>query len=639
MADKKIQRSNMTQTDSKGNVTRAPKDNADGEAQNFKWWRDCMERNDSVLAQQIAGTIKFISTHQASRHEQLVVSTRLYGNSTAYGPIGASFNRVAATNSSPMSQRITYNLCQSVVDTLVSKIAKNKVVPMFLTEGGVWELQEQAKNLTKFTEGVFYQTKFHEKRVWAFRDACVWGTGILHVYADPDNKEVCVERVLPHELFVDLIESLTEEPRSLYRVRILDRSVVADIYPDKAEEIAKAMPANYQDIGGTATSADLITVSEAWHLPSGKDAGDGAYVVSTDDLVLYKEEYKKDYFPFVMLQYNKRLLGAFWGQGAVERLQNLQSEVNRLMILVQRSMWMGGSFKVLVENGSKVVSQHLNNDVGAIIQYSGTPPQYITPPMIQQDIYPYIDSLIAKGYQQEGVSQLSASSQKPMGLDSGKALRVYNDIEADRQLWIQQQIELFTIEATRQMIEVAKELKSVKISYPARTFMETIEWKDVKLKEEQYVMKAFPTSSLPEEPAGRFQTIQEYMQAGLITPRTGKRLLDMPDIEMEEQLSNAQEDVLHKIIENMLYKGEYRAPEPFYDLQLAQSLTLQYYNWAEYMNAPDEKLQLLRRFLSQVRDITGQNQPQQVTPPQAQPAAPPVSPLVPNVPGNNQGNQ
>src|ERR1035437_11140079 len=104
---------------------------------------------------------------------------------------------------------------------------------------------------------------------------------------------------------------------------------------------------------------------------------------------------------------------------------------------------MGGSFKVLVENGSRVVSQHLNNDVGAIINYTGTPPSYITPPMIQQDIYPYVDSLIAKGFQQEGVSQLAASSLVPLGVKSGAAMRNLDQIGDDRFLFIGQEMEDF----------------------------------------------------------------------------------------------------------------------------------------------------------------------------------------------------
>jgi hypothetical protein len=279
------------------------------------------------------------------------------------------------------------------------------------------------------------------------------------------------------------------------------------------------------------------------------------------------------------------------------------------MILIQRSMWMGGSFKVLLENGSRVVSQHINNDVGSLIYYTGTPPQYVTPPMIQQDIYPYVDALIAKGYQQEGVSQLAASSLKPQGLDSGAALRDFDNIADDRMLFIGQEMELAYLEIARQLVEVAKEIYSrkhtFKVTFPTAKFTESIDWKDIKLKEDEYVLKAFPTSSLPDDPAGRLQTIQEYAQAGLISPRAARRLMSMPDVEMSDKLANAAEDLLHHVFEDILDKGEVRPPEPQWDLQLAAQLYLSYYNYADLYNCPEENMAKMRQWKTQLDDLSG----------------------------------
>lgn len=605
------------------------------------WWRSRPE----TMAADVQGTIKFIQSHQPTRLEQLTMDTRLYSNSSTFNFIGPALSRTASTAANSVSNRISFNLCASVIDTLVSKIAKNKVVPTFITSGGVWGMQKKAEQLSKFTEGLFYDQDVHTKGVQAFRDGAVWGTGILHIYQDEDN--IKVERAMPHEFFVDQVEAITTHPQQLHRVKVADRDIIiefvknlgGDDVDEKIEAVRNGTTAAYVDIGGVGTAADLVTVTESWHLPSGKDATDGLHVICCGDKVLFQEEWKKTYFPFVFFHYNKRLLG-FWGQGACERLQNLQQEINRLMILIQRSMWMGGSFKVLVENGSKIVSQHLNNDVGAIIHYSGTPPQYITPPMIQQDIYPYVDALIAKGYQQEGVSQLAASSLKPQGVDSGAALRAFDDIADDRFLFIGQQMEEFYLEVARQMIEVAKEIATHKkflVKYPGTMSFEEIDWKDIKLKEDEYVLKAYPTSSLPEDPAGRLQTVQEYAQAGFISPHAARRLLAMPDIEMSDKLANAAENNLHRIFEDILDKGEYVVPEPTFDLQLASMLYLEYYNFAALNNCPEDRMELLRQFKAQVDDLVGLTAPPpmpQVQAP-ANPTPTPTSPMLPNV--NPQG--
>ena len=615
------------------------------------WWK----ASEGDMARQILSTIKFISTHQSTRIEQLTASTRLYGNSSAFNFIGPGLSRSVTASGSANSNRISFNLCASAVDTLVAKMAKNKVIPVFLTSGGVWGMQRKAEQLSKFSEGMSYDQDIHSKTIYALRDAGVWGTGILHVFEDED--QIKVERCFPHEFFVDQVESLSMDPRQLHRVKPVDRDVMIAFVEsmedneqkEKALDAVKnASQSSFVDLAGAGSAADLIMVTFSYHLRSSKESKDGIYAICCGDTVIHSEEWEKDYFPYPMIHYNKRLLG-FWGQGACERLQNLQAEINRLMILVQRSMWMGGSFKILVENGSKVVSQHLNNDVGTIIFYTGTPPSYITPPMIQQDIYPYIDSLIAKGFQQEGISQLEAASVKPMGVNSGKGLRTMTDIADDRFLFLGQEMEQFTLEVNRQMIEVAKDIykrkKSFKVVFPQAKFLETIDWADIKLDESEYVLRAYPTSSLPDDPAGRYDTIQEWMQAGLVSPRAGRRLMAMPDVEMADKLANAAEDLLHKLYEDMLNEGIYVAPEPQFDLQLAGQLYLSYYNYAKLNNAPEDRLNLLMQFKSQIDDLTGltaqavqgqqaiqqvQQMQQQAAQPMANPAPTPTSPMIPN---------
>lgn len=635
---KKIQRSSMTQTDSKGKVLRAPKDNSSGEAQNFAWWK--LEPG-AEMAAAIASTIKFIQRHQASRMEQLTVSTRLYGNSTSYNLLGTAFTRSSSVNSNPMSQRLCFNVIQSVIDTLTAKMAKNKVIPTFVTNGGIWKFQKKAKELTKFSQGLSHQLKLHDIVINSFRDGGVWGDGFTHVYRR--NDKCAIERVLSHELVVDLVESMVEEPQQLHRVKICSRDIARDMFPELEEHIDLVEPANYQDIGGQGTAADLINVSESWHLRSGEDADDGCKAITIGDGCIY-EPWDKDYFPFPHFRYSRKMLGWF-SQGAAERLQTLQGEINRAMMLEQKSRWMQGSFKVLIESGSKVVAQHMNNDVGALIFYQGVAPQYITPPAIDASNQAWIESLIQKAFMQEGVSQLSASGTKPLGVDSGKALRTITDIEDDRFTFVSQQMEDFVLENIRQAIDVVKDIykdkKTYEVTFPATNFLETVDWADINLEEDAYVLKAYPTSSLADDIAGRLSDIQELAQAGMISQRTAQRLMNMPDVEMLDNLSNAAEDLLHKVLEKIIHDEELTQPLPFWDLQLAQQLTLEYYNYAQFMNAPQEVMAMLEHFNALVKEVSGQAAvgvqaqnalaQQAAQAPPANPTQTPQSNLIPNV--------
>lgn len=633
----KVQRSSMTQTDDKGRVLREARDNSSGEAVNFRWWT--LEEDE--MAPAIAATVKFIQRHQGTRIEQLAVSTRLYGNSSVYNLMGTAFTRAASVNSNPMSQRISFNICESAVDTLESKMAKNEIVPTYITNGGDWSAQKKAKQLTKFTQGLFYEQKVHPKSIHYWKDGGVWGDGFAYVYEKDDK--ACVERAFSHELFVDSIESLTGDPRQLHRVKIIDRDVALECWPELEENINAVSPANYQDVGGQGTAADLITIVESWHLKSGLDAKDGLHVISVGDGAL-AETYDKNYFPFAHTRYARRQFG-WYGQGICERLQNIQGEINRCMILKQRSLWMQGSFKVLLENGSKIVKQHLDNEVATIITYTGTPPQYITPPATNPELQQWIDALISYGYSQEGISRMSSSGEIPMGVESGKAMRTAVQVNDDRFAFMMQEQEEFVLEIAKQAINVVKDIYKRKgkyeVIFPNTRFIETINWEDINLDEEEFVLKAFPTSSLSDDLTGRLSEIQELAQASMISPRTARRLLDMPDVEVNDALSNAAEDRLHQIYEKMLDDKEVTRFEPgFHDATLAQQLALEYINYAEYMGCPDENIQLVRDFLGQVNAEALTPQPGVVAPTsmppggaQAVPQAPPQSNLLPNIPG------
>lgn len=634
-----IQRSNMTQTDSKGRVLREPKENATGNAVNFRWW----ETDESSMAQNIAGTLKFIQLHQGSRMEQLTVSTRLYGMSTAFNLIGTAFTRASSINSNPSSGRISYNLCESIIDTLESKMAKNKVVPTFITNGGVWDMQKKAEDLTKFTQGLFYHNKAHQKTIHMWKDAAIWGDGFIHVYGK--NKKVFWERVLPHEIFVDTVETLVGPPTQMHRPKIIDRDTAAEMFPELEEQIMTVSPANYQQIGGQGTAVDLITMVESWHLKSGEKADNGVHVISVGDGCIV-EDWDKDYFPIVHARYARRPLG-FYGQGACERLQNFQGEVNRCMILQQRALWMQAAFKVLLENGSNVVSQHINNDIGTLIHYTGTPPQYITPPAYSDQVPEWTKWLITSAYQQEGVSLAGAQGEIPQGVESGKAMRTLVQISNDRFAFMQQELEDVTLELARQSIEVVKEIyketNKYEITFPSTQFMETVDWKNINLDESQYTLKAFPTSSLADDLTGRLSEIQELTQAGFIDPATSFNLLDMPDLEMNNSLQNAPIRLLHKIYENMLNKAEVTQFEPAYhNAQIAQKLGLQYINYAEEHNCPEEKIQLVRDFLNSISQELAdaaqkmqqaQQAQEMANQPRANPMPAPQSNLIPNVPG------
>lgn len=603
------------------------------QASDKAWWAcDKSERHQAV-----AKIVKALSQYDSKRETQYQISTRLYGNTNIMGLNGLSYAKITSVQNA-LKDRITYNVVQSAVDTVVAKIAKNKPRPLFLTSGGDYKIQRKAKKLNKFIDGLFYENGAYDLGTLVFRDSAVFGDGFIHVFEHYGR--VAFERVLPSEMYVDWVESFYGKPRQLHRVKNVDRQVLINLFPEKRDQIMACSGASADLVGTYQNVADQITVVESWHLPSGPDATDGLHTINITTTNLFEEEYTKDYFPFAKMAWCPRMYG-WWGQGAAEQLQNIQLEINKILWIIQRSMHLSGTFKVLIENGSSIVTEKLNNDIGSIIHYNGTKPEYVVPPIVPAEFYGQFERLKQLAYEQVGVSQLSAASTKPAGLNSGKALREYNDIESDRFNTIGKSYEKLFLDLAKIAIGCAKDIYTregkYEVKVPGKKFIETIDWNEIDLDEDDYVMQMFPVSSLPNTPEGRLQTVQEYMQAGIISPRAGRRLLDFPDLDQIEDLANAQEDYLHQILEKIVDDGEFTPPDPFDDLGLAQELSLEYYTRSKLQGVEEDKLELLRRFNDQVLVLMQKSMPPApemgMGAPQAAPAAPPVSDLIPNVPG------
>jgi hypothetical protein len=260
-------------------------------------------------------------------------------------------------------------------------------------------------------------------------------------------------------------------------------------------------------------------------------------------------------------------------------------------------------------------------------------------------MYAQLQRLINYGYQQEGISSLDAQAQKPAGLNSGEAIRSYDDISTDRMAAFSRKWDEAYVDLAYQIIDLAKEIcereGSYSTVYPNKDGTRQIDLPKADLLEDKFVIQCFNMSSLPRDPAGRQAKIVEMIQAGMISVKEGRRLLDYPDLEQVEKLANASEERIFQILDEIVEDGIYTPPDPFMDLQLANELVVQYYNLYSSAKLEEEKSEMLRTFYSQVQMLVKASQPPAPppgapmpggapNPPQAAPAPLPQSPLVPN---------
>ena len=606
-----------------------------------EYWYD-LSGND--LSNALLDYMKRLDDDQSYRQNNNFKYMRLYGNYQDAALRNYSFYRSEPTAAA--QHRVTLNVIQSMIDTVVSKLTKNTPRASFLTDGGDWSAQRRAKKLSQFVDGAFYLANYYEKRAMAIQDSCIFGTGALKMYRD--GTSIKLERIFIDELVVDDNESIYGEPRQMHQRKFIHKDVLIAMFPDKKKAIEAALEAPlselYSNTFSNLTTSQMVQVTESWKLRSSPKKNDGKHAINITGLNLLDEPYDKDYFPFLFWRWTVAPLG-FWGQGLAEQLLGIQLEINKILRTIQVSMHLVSVPKLFIEASSKIVSSHLNNKIGGLVKYVGQPPIEGKLGSIPSELFSHLDRLYTRAFEVAGISQLSAMAAKPQGLNSGKALREFNDIESERFMAVAKRDEAVTLQAARMFIDFAKEIAEEEGDYSVKAmgskFTSSLNWTDINLPEDSYIMQAFPVSALSKTPSGRLQDVQELMSAGLIGKEDGMKLLDFPDLQQYYNFNNAGVEDIERTIERMIDEGDYQTPEPYQNLQLGITKMQQAYLLYRSQGAPDERLELFRRWIEEAnglikkaqQEIVAAQQQAQMQAEAAQIAASaPPAPVIPSAP-------
>lgn len=607
-----------------------PLDGSTG-ALNQRWYKVKDDAHEAVFA-----CVRFLESQQPYRSKANLHHLRLYCNYQAMGLTGAQYARTSPGAGD--RDKLTLNLSRSLVDTMQSRIVQSKPKPTFLTIGGDQSAQRVAKMMDKLNQGMFYHAKVYEAGAEVVKDAGIFGTGASKVYADRYGKPRC-ERVFIDELLVDEQEGKLRTPRQMFQCRAVDRELLVENFPKYKKELAEAALMGEQSASSKRGNelADQVTLIEAWHLPSTPESDDGRHIVAASNVTLVDEAWEHDYFPFVFLRWNTRPIG-FYGQGIPEQVSGLQWEVNQLLRKAQQQMRLAGP-KIMVERGSNISETTLDNEIWGIIEYTGTQPSHAVFDAVEPSLLQHINDLYQKGFQDVGVSQLAAMQQKPSGLNSGKALLTYGDMEDQRFLAFGQAYEQYNMEIGDRMMDIARDTHmkphpitneptpfemKVATKTRGRSFLQTVKWSDIDRARDEYMIQIFPTSSLPSTPAGKLQAVGEMMDRGMLQGDQAIALLDFPDLEKVTSLVTAAIDDIDMLLEEMLENGHACTPEPFSNLQLAKSRMTSAYLRAKLDGVDEKNLEYVRRYIERADAML--NPPAPPAAPQAQGMAAPALP-------------
>lgn len=581
------------------------------------WW----EATADDLHKKVTTAVEKIDEQQQYRRTAYKKFLGLYENRKVAGLDSTSFTEKKRT------KRLRINIVASCIDTLVAMIMTNKTRPVHNTIGGDYKIQRKGENLTRFSDGQFLHLKLHKRNRVVGKDGTIFGTGFIKFmndyWSDPKKPRMLAERVFPDEILVDDQDGRycdDPHPWSMFQHKEISKAVLMRRFP-KLKDTIKQAGLIRKEASSRIDIDKPASVVMSWHRPSVPGGSDGRYAMTLTNCTLYDDpkwtSTEETPFPVLPWRWKRRPLG-YYGMGVAEELETIQDEIDYCCEQIQGYINLG-ALALFTKKGANIDIEKLGTNIAMrVLKGDGPPPVVLKLLQVPDALVNHLLWLIQEAYQITGITQMSAAGVKPVGLDSAPAQRELKDTQSQRFQDVAQSWDELHVEETEQMNVLAKELDKkgkggYKVLVKGPYGAEEINWKDVNLPREKYILEVRPSSALPLTPSARKQEVMEVLDAGLVPPGRALKLLDWPDLEAETRRINAPMDTIQMLIERCLYEEPktedlsdvVAKAEPMmlpYAQQGLEMATGEYYR-ARNSGVPDERLELCRNFMNSLKDL------------------------------------
>lgn len=590
------------------------------------WFR--LEKGDTRLPGMLVGNFNAVVSQSSWRTELYLQCLRLYSNLELMGIPGFSYQRFILP-----SNRLRLNVVQAVIDTQVALIATTRNKVKMMTTGGKFSRRRKSERLTRFLGGQFRHHNVYAMDIPSYQEAAILGMCGLGIEEEGDD--LSIERVPATEVWVDEIEARHGDPRTLYRYTDMGRDEVAARYDLSIEDlmnVGQVLP-KYQF---RQQIENPIGVLQAWRLPSYPGADDGkCAVVLGDKLAPVHVDWKESKFPISFFEHGPRPL-CWGGVGTAEVLTDIQIEMNWLLRKIQSCMNLATTH-ILVPDQAKMSDEQFTNGDMSLIRYAGPQaPKWETVQAISPEYYKQVEALWYRAFDLTGTSQAVSGGRKPSGVISGEAIRETNDLQSSRFQASQQGWERFHVDLGDRLIRGGNRLnKKLKgkggyvVPIEDRGHLAPMKWDELEFDPDKdfYVLEGWPVSLLPDTPQGKIDKLIEMAQVGLADQKSALMMIGRghPDVDALVNRAVAPKELCQRLIEDIIDKGTkgYKEPLPIYPLEMFIKEFGDAYMEAELDGVPQERLDLLMRWVKQAM----------ATLKQAQPPAPPPGMVPPGPPG------
>ena len=498
---------------------------------------------------------------------------------------GYSAHAYSETDGSAGFARERLRLIRSAVQTAVANIyAPQKPKAQFQTLGAKWAVRRKAQRLDKICEGIVNQRQGRWVNVWAMMidagtECALQGVAAIMVQADKGEKRIVHKLVALPDLFVDPAQGRNPRDIFLREPVAIDEAIGRfNLKGADADAVMRAPAYEWygarQNEGRRATK--VVELQYAWHLPSGPEVGDGRWCMGVNGVTVDGDEWTAPAFPFVFLLWEPHRDG-FWASGIGDEGGAMSAEADDLDLRLHMREIIAAHTVTFYEEGSVKPDDLMVNDahVGVAVQKGAMPPQTTVVPAFSPMELEFLRQKISMFWDAIGISQVSAAARREQGVNSGVAIRTLNDTKAGRQLVKAQRYEQAFVDLAHQYVWRLRELAADDPKFAVRwagkgSVLREYVWREAEIDDGEFDVTVAPASSLPHDPAGRQEMIQDLYKGGLVSQETAKQLMGWPDLDAELEVENSETEYVDLLIERYLNAErkswsmeDYEGPEGF----------------------------------------------------------------------------
>lgn len=428
------------------------------------------------------------------------------------------------------SPDISLNIIKSCTDTLTSDMANVKARPYFSTVNGSWKDIQITKEAQRFFDQYFEYDNIAKLVVDAFRDACIFDTGVIFV--NPFLNKI--EKLLPWQVFCRPAEVTYN---NVTRVYIEHKDYPTTLIPGyKGKQ-------QYTTYGYYFDTKQHIKAT---------------LIADTNEVTI--SEYTANMVPTLLLHYNTPITGTGCSSIA-DILAPIQVAINFLLNRYKDASQKNPAQTFFVPQGSNIEAYKLNNEIGNIIAYATTsnmtssPVTVATPPFIDGQYLDGVLKLKDLAYEMVGVSQTNANGAKPTNVTSGTMLQTLENVHSDR-FQVQTDMVIRTYkDICRVFINVIEDDTIIN-----EEFQSLYSWNDIRSLEDKMKIQFSSSDNASKDPSYKIQMVQMLASTGLVGKDILLQQLELPDQDLMFNHASNIWNAVQKIITDCLEKNSYEVP-------------------------------------------------------------------------------